>query len=134
MEMCDDTLAPLPRKYVADFIVLLDDPSFQQEPDSRSQMVIATQIIRQKKNCVPFSMIASFFHVAKGTIQQHWKRAQHGLFANGRRSVLSNEVIGQMFQFITSEFGHGRPVFLRESSIGYILNITFRCFQIHCAM
>jgi hypothetical protein len=42
---------------------------------------------------VPFFVIAAFFHVAKGMIQQHWKRPQHGLFAKGRRPVLSNEVM-----------------------------------------
>jgi hypothetical protein len=71
---------------------------------------MVTQILRQTKEHVPFCVIASFFHVAKGTIQQYWKRAQHGLSANGRRSVLSNEVMTQMFQFITAEFEHGRSV------------------------
>jgi hypothetical protein len=71
METRDDILAALPRKYVADFIAFLDGPSFQQTPDSRSQMVMATQILRQKEERAPFSVIASFSHVAKGTIQQH---------------------------------------------------------------
>jgi hypothetical protein len=79
METCDDILTALPRKYVADFIALPDDPRFQQEPDSRNQMVMATQILRQKKERIPFSVIDSFFHVAKGRqktrcIQFFWSR------------------------------------------------------------
>jgi hypothetical protein len=51
METRDDILAALLRKYVANFITFLNDPSFQQAPDSRKQMVMATQILRQERAC-----------------------------------------------------------------------------------
>jgi hypothetical protein len=72
-------------------------------------MVIATSIVREKKDFIPFSAITSFFSVSKGTIQAHWKRSKTVLLPDGRRSVRSGKILAQMFHYISVEFGEGRP-------------------------
>jgi hypothetical protein len=44
----EGALALIPGKYAADFRALIEDPLFVEQPDTRSQMVIATRILRQK--------------------------------------------------------------------------------------
>jgi hypothetical protein len=53
----EDAMASIPRKYAADFRALIENPLFLEQPDTRSQMVIATRIRRQKKERVPFAAI-----------------------------------------------------------------------------
>jgi hypothetical protein len=72
MQATEDALpATLPVKYVANFAALLLDPLYQQQSYLRSQMVTATSILGRKQDLVPFSAIATFFSVSKGTIQKH---------------------------------------------------------------
>jgi hypothetical protein len=69
MEEFQNALVAITEKYVTDFTAHFQDPLFQQQPDPRWRMVIATRILREKKQCIPFSGIASLFSLSKGTIQ-----------------------------------------------------------------
>jgi hypothetical protein len=71
-------LSAVPEKSQADFHMLLQDPLFMSETDGTKQMIIATNNLHGKRDKIPFSAIASFFNVTKGTTQQHWKRARRG--------------------------------------------------------
>jgi hypothetical protein len=72
----DRRLSAVPEKYQADFHTLLEDPLFMSETDGTKQMITTTDILHGIRDKIPFSAIASFFNVAKGTIQQHWKRSR----------------------------------------------------------
>jgi hypothetical protein len=100
MEALQDALATISEKYGADFTALFPGPLFQQQPHPRCPTMMATRILREKKERIPFYTIASFFSVS---IQQHWRRCKRGLFPNGRRSVLSEEILAQVFHDINVE-------------------------------
>jgi hypothetical protein len=101
MERLRDAVAAIPEKYVADFTVLLQEAFCQQQPDPRWRMVIAMPILRDRV----------LFSVSKNTIQQYWKQFKKELFPSGRRSVLSEEILAQIFHDISVEFEHGRPLY-----------------------
>jgi hypothetical protein len=67
-------------------------------------MGVATYILSEKMERIPFFAIASLLSVSKATITQQWKRSKKGLFPRGRRSVLSEEILAQMFHCISVGF------------------------------
>jgi hypothetical protein len=103
-------LSGVPEKYQANFSTLLQDPLFMSETDGTEQMITATDILHGKKDKIPFSAIASFFNVAKGTIHQHWKRSRRGMFPHGRPVTIPDEIRSLTFKHITQEFEQGCPV------------------------
>jgi hypothetical protein len=94
-------LSAVPEKCQADFPMLLQDPLFMSETDGTKQMITATDILHGKRDKIPFLAIASFFNVAKGTIQQHWKRSRRGIFPHGRPVITPDEIRSLMFEHIT---------------------------------
>jgi hypothetical protein len=60
MEDLQGALAAMPEKYVADFVVLVQDPLLQQQLGPRRRTMITTHILRAKKG-IPFSAISYFF-------------------------------------------------------------------------
>jgi hypothetical protein len=63
-------------------------------------MVIAMHILHRKAEKTPFSAVATFFNVTKGTVQQHCKCALRGLFPHGRQGIFPEAIKGQMFHYI----------------------------------
>jgi hypothetical protein len=108
--MGDSVLARVPAKYLVDFRALMQDPAFVDETDATWQMVTATHSLHHRAEKVPFSAIASFCNVSKGTIQKHWKRSRRGMLPHGRQSAIPDPIKCQMFEFIMGEFVQGRPV------------------------
>jgi hypothetical protein len=69
MEELQDSLAAIPYKYEADFMVLLPDPLIHTTAGSSMLNGDRHAHSRRKKERTPFATIASFFSVLKGTIQ-----------------------------------------------------------------